>query len=388
MKKVVAVLLALTMTAGLAACGGKSGESSGGSVQEASGGASESAQTEPEADAGADNPYAGMTVEVLAKGFSLQFWKTVKSGAEQAAEDYGIEMHFEGPGSESDIDEQLNQFNAALAKNPSAIALAALDTTAVLENLNTCKEEGIPVIGFDSGVPGAPEGAIAANASTDNEAAAGLAAEMMMEDESFKSRIEAATAADPVVVVATCNDAISASSIDRLNGYIQKLTELVDPIHPGGVAVTGHTTFAKPADGDTIVEINVPVPPQITDADIKNTSETYLGIKNLIGVFCANEGMATGILNATADGSELGEGGMFEDLVVAGFDAGATQKNAVRQGWFLGSVTQDPFNEGYMAVELALKAAAGEPVSDVDTGAKWYTAENMDDPEIAPLLYD
>ena len=35
---------------------------------------------------------------------------------------------------------------------------------------------GIPVIGFDSGVPGAPEGAIKATASTNNENAAAIAA--------------------------------------------------------------------------------------------------------------------------------------------------------------------------------------------------------------------
>ena len=191
-----------------------------------------------------------------------------------------------------------------------------------------------------------------------------------------------------MVVVATCNDAISASSIGRLNGFVNKMKELAEEYHPGAVAVTGHSTFVAPAEGDVVVEINVPIPAQITDADILNTTQAYLNIKNLVGVFCANEGMATGLLNATADGSELADGGMFEDLVVAGFDAGATQKNAVRQGWFLGSVTQDPFNIGYLAVELALKAAAGETVSDVDTGAKWYTAENMDDPDIANLLYD
>jgi len=30
----------------------------------------------------------------------------------------------------------------------------------------------------------------------------------------------------------------------------------------------------------------------------------------------------------------------------------------------------------------------GEPVSNVDTGAKWWDASNMDQPDIAQLLYD
>ena len=73
---------------------------------------------------------------------------------------------------------------------------------------------------------------------------------------------------------------------------------------------------------------------------------------------------------------------------MAGFDAGAAQKNAVRQGWFLGSVSQNPYMIGYDAVEMCVKAAKGETVSDIDTGAVWYDASNMDDPEIAQLVYD
>ena len=75
-------------------------------------------------------------------------------------------------------------------------------------------------------------------------------------------------------------------------------------------------------------------------------------------------------------------------MIVIGYDAGAGQKNAVRQQYFLGSITQDPYSIGYKAVELAVKAYNGESVSDVDTGAKFYTYMNMDDPDIEGLLYD
>ena len=43
---------------------------------------------------------------------------------------------------------------------------------------------------------------------------------------------------------------------------------------------------------------------------------------------------------------------------------------------------------GYKAVELAVKAANGEKVADVDTGSKWYNAKNIDNEDIAILLYD
>ena len=72
------------------------------------------------------------------------------------------------PPSESDVQIQVEMLNSAMAKNPVAIALAALNTSSVLDQLQQTKNAGIPVIGFDSGVPEAPEGSIWANASTNN----------------------------------------------------------------------------------------------------------------------------------------------------------------------------------------------------------------------------
>lgn len=110
---------------------------------------------------------------------------------------------------------------------------------------------------------------------------------------------------------------------------------------------------------------------------------------NPVAIFCSNEGAVTGFLAAVSDGEDLAEGGKYAGLVVAGFDAGAAQKNAVRQGWFYGSVTQDPYQIGYQAVALAVAAANGEAVEDVDHPARqWYDASNIDDEKIALLVYD
>ncbi len=44
---------------------------------------------------------------------------------------------------------------------------------------------------------------------------------------------------------------------------------------------------------------------------------------------------------------------------------------------------------GYMAVELAYKAIHNESIDPiVDTDCKFYNAENMNDPDIAKLIYD
>jgi ribose transport system substrate-binding protein len=329
-------------------------------------------------------------IAIISKGFQHQFWQTVYAGSQVAAKDYGVTITFEGPQSESDVAAQIDQLNAALAKNPAAICLAALDTESVTSQLNDAKSKGIPVIGFDSGVPNAPAGTIVSTAATNNEAAGALAADKMFENPVIKAKIQAATTESPVVIGVLSQDATSASVTGRTIGFLNRMFELCEGIKAGTTAITGHEKYAKASTGKMSVELNIQVPPTTNITDAQTTAQGMLGKKGLIGVFCSNELTASAILASTTDGQDLDKTkGKYKDLVVIGFDAGKTQKNAVKNGWFYGSVTQDPYMIGYLAVELAVKALNKEKVDTmVDTGAQFYTSQNMDDPAIAPLLYD
>lgn len=326
-----------------------------------------------------------MYIPVMAKGFQHQYWQTVYAGAQQAAADYGVEIYFDGPASETSIDEQVEMLKAEMAKNPAAIALAALSTDSVMNELQECLEKKIPVIGFDSGVPNAPAGSIYATAATNNETAAALAAEKMMENEAFLNAVKVATAENPVVVAVISQEAVSGSIVGRTTGFVNKMKELAAAY--GTVSVTGHDLWKNEAEGAAII-IHVQISATTEATDVANASNAVLNMDNLKGIFLSNEGAVTGFLAATADGSDLAEGSRYSELVVAGFDAGASQKNAVRNGWFIGSVTQDPYMIGYYSVELAVKAAKGETVTDIDTGARWYDASNIDDEMMSMLVYD
>ena len=92
-------------------------------------------------------------IPVISKGLQYQFWQVVKKGSEDAAAKFGVTITFEGPASESEIAAQVTMLDSALAKKPQAICLAALSTDSVTDQLNKALAAGIPVIGFDSGVP-------------------------------------------------------------------------------------------------------------------------------------------------------------------------------------------------------------------------------------------
>ncbi|MGE5614586.1 MAG: ABC transporter substrate-binding protein [Bacillota bacterium] len=383
-KRFLSIILTIALVALLmAGCGKSTTSTTDTKTSDGTAKTESTAKTETQKGA-AEKPY----IAIISKGFQHQFWQTVLKGAQDAAAKYNVDMTFDGPPSESDVNIQVDMLNAAIAKNPEAIALAALDTESVTSQLNDCKAKGIPVIGFDSGVPNAPEGTIYATASTNNESAGALAADKMFE--ALKDKIAAATTDNKVVIACQSQDATSASIVGRTVGFVTQMAKLAEELHPGKVAITGHEKWAKPASsGSAAVEIFVIVPPSSSATDAQNASQTILNMKGVIGLFCSNEASVNGILAATTDGKELDKAnGKYKDLVVIGFDAGKAQKAAVKNGWFYGSITQDPYMIGYLSVELAVKAINGEKVADSDTGCKFYDKSNMDQPDIAQLLYD
>lgn len=330
-------------------------------------------------------------IAVIAKGFQFQYWQVVMQGANKAADELGVKITFDGPATESDISSQVNMVNAALAKHPVALALAALDTDSVASQLVQAKNSKIPVIGFDSGIPNAPAKSVVATAATDSYKAAELAADKMFANPAFAAKLKAATTTNPVIIGTLSQDATSDSIIQRTKGFIDKMKKNIEGVSgfAGGVAISGQTNYNAPATGAVKAKIVVKVPPTTSATDVQNGAKTLLGMKGIISLYGSNQGATDGILAASSDGSDFNKtSGKYKDLTVVGFDAGKGQKTAVTKGWFLGSITQDPFAIGYNAVKLAFKAYKGEAVANTDTGSKWYDKKNMNKPDIKNLLYD
>ena len=319
-------------------------------------------------------------VAVISKGFQHQFWQAVYAGARAAGEDYGVDVSFDGPESEADIGPQLDMVRAALARDPDAFAFAALDTAAALAELQDAYDRGIPVIGFDSGVPEAPPGQVLATAATDNAEAGGVGADNMFPE--IQDAIAAATEDAPVVIAVLSQDVTSESITGRTRGFAERMMALAGGVNDS-VAITGGYSAINTGDSDAAVQIEVFVGATPDIVDMTSTAHGVLNTPNIRGVFGSNEGAVVGLLSTINAGTEVPEG-----VILVGFDAGAMQKGAVEQGIMFGSVTQDPFQIGFQAVSLAVRAARGESVSDVDTGAQWWNADNMHDPDIAILLYD
>ena len=325
-------------------------------------------------------------VEIIAKGFQHDFWQAVLAGAEQEAAELGVEINFVGPASEADIAEQVQMLAGAINREPAAIGFAALDTLASIDELERAMNNGIPIIGFDSGVPDAPEGSILADAATDNAAAGALGAQNL-----YNGLQDALSGvSEEAVRLGVVSQEVDSLSIYlRTRGFVDEMYDLLsanDNVGAGNVAIIGHSRFENDvSEDDALVIIEVRVPAEITDAAGTTEALTLLNRADLVGIFGSNEFSANVIVTAD-DG--LTDGRIGNDVLAVGFDSGTLQNDAIRSERFYGSVTQDPVSMGAYTVRLAVAAARGETVEDVDTGAQWYNANNIDDPDIEVLLYD
>ena len=379
-RKVLSALLSVAMVATLlVGCGSKAEEAApaaepAAETTEEAAPAEEAAATEEAAPAAEGE----MLIYLVSKGFQHQYWQAVYQGAQEAAAELGVKMEMVGPATESDIADQVQMLNNAINLKPAAIGLAALDTEACLDLIQTAMDSKIPIIGFDSGVPSAPEGAVYANASTDNYAAGELAAE-----ETYKlieAKIADATATVRIGVMS--QDATSESIVNRGQGFIDKMKSLIEATGKT-VSVEGHDKFAAKVDGANVV-IDVAVPAAVTAEASATDGMNLLNKADIIAVYASNQHSGEALVNANANLNKLGADG----IIGVAFDSGQVIKTAVKDGTLVGAVTQDPLSIGRKTVELAVAAAKGEAVADVDTGCQWYTADNMEDPKIAPNLYD
>ncbi|UJP09979.1 ABC transporter substrate-binding protein [Microbacterium sp. KUDC0406] len=301
----------------------------------------------PAADGG-DGDTKDMSIELVSKGFQHQFWQAVKKGAEEQGKELGVKIHFDGPGSETEIEKQLQMLQSAIDAKPDAIAYAALDPEACIPLMDSADSAGIPVAYFDAPCNSEVGKTLAA---TDSKVAGALAAEHMAELIGGKG---------DVAIVA--HSQINSTGVERRDGFVDKIKADYPDIK--------------------IVDIQYGDGDHLKSADI--TKSMLNAHPDLKGIYATNEGSAVGVANAL---SELGK--TSKDITAIGFDSGAAQVDAIKSGVLAGAITQDPIGIGKTVVQAAYDLANGKSVEEFyDTGSYWYDSTNLDDPKIAAVLYE
>jgi ribose transport system substrate-binding protein len=336
MRKPIAALAAVAMSLALAAC---ANDTPGGDPTTPT----TAGQTGTTTPTSTDKPF----IYIVSKGFQHQFWQAVKSGAEQEAAAQNVDMEFVGPASETEVEAQMTMLDNALSKNPAAVGFAALDSQAAESTLQQIQAAGVPVIAFDSGVD---SDIPLTTAATDNKAAAKEAAKHMCELINNTGKVG--------MIV---HDQTSLSGTDRRDGFLEGMQEFCPDV--------------------TVLEPQYGSGDQAKSADIAKSMMT--ANPDLSGIFGSNEGSAIGAVLGVQEAGKAGQ------IRLVGFDSGKAQTDAIRAGTMDGAITQDPVGMGKAVVDAAVRAINGETLpAFIDTGFYWYDKSNIDDPEIAAVLYD
>jgi ribose transport system substrate-binding protein len=282
-------------------------------------------------------------IAVIPKGNAHLFWQSVHAGAIAAGRDAGVDIIWDGPASESDYSGQLKVVDAMINRRVDAIAVAPIDSKAMVGVVERAAREGIPVIIFDSGID---TDQFVAQVATDNYHAGEIAAERMADILKGKGK---------VAIVAVMPGAGSTTA--REKGF----EDTIKNKYPAIQILDKQYGMAEVATSLTKAE------------------NLLTGHPDLDGLFASNESSAVGSAQALRD--RKGK------VKLVGFDSSPTLLEDLKSGIIDSLVVQDPFRMGQSAVQLAVDKISGKTVTKMNNLApKLITLENLNTPEVQSQL--
>ncbi len=288
---------------------------------------------------------AGKKIAVVPKGTAHSFWKAVEAGAKAAGKEFGCEILWKGPETETQVDRQIEIIRNFVTQKVDAIVMAACDASALVPELKKAKEAGITIVTIDSGID--DETIPVSFVATDNVAAAKQAGELLAKAIGEKGKVGLIPF-----------DPSAQSSQDRENGFKEGIKKYTN--------VKLEAVLYSKSDPTEAVKV---------------TENMLNATPDIVGIFAANEPAGVGAAQV------IKERGLSGKVRLVAFDGSEPEVKALRDGIIDALVVQDPFKMGYQGVECAIKAMAGQkPAARMPTDAVVVTRDNVDSPEIQKVL--
>lgn len=321
-----AILLSM-LGGSVAACGGERNDAAGGSK--------------------------ALTIAVVPKGTTHEFWKAIHAGAVQAADELAaagdtVRLIWKGPLREDDREQQVQVVEGFISQHVDGIVLAPLDVRALARPVEEAKAAGVPTVIIDSGLE---TDAIVSYVATDNTKGGELAADRLGELLGGKGK----------VLVLRLQEG-SASTTAREDGFLARLAAK----YPG-VTVVSSNQYAG-----------------ATRETAKQAAENLLNRfgSDLQGIFTPNESSTIGMLLALQD---IGKAGKIRFV---GFDATQTLLDAMKASQLDGIAVQNPMRMGYLGVKTMVASLRQQPFEKrIDTGVTMVTPESMEKPETQEIIH-
>jgi len=274
----------------------------------------------------ADKPVYG----VLMKTLSNPFWGAMEKGVDIGAKNADVDIFLEAVESDQAAEPQLNACNTMLQKKPAAMITAAINSTILLPCLKQANDMKIPVVDLDNNLdPAITKKAgveVAFHIGSDNEAAGAKGADYLVS-------VLGKDAKGPVLVIEGLSGNITGEK--RAHGFAEELKK----------QAPGLTIAASlPGDWDSLKAANI-------------TNDTLQRTPDLVAIFCANDDMALGAVEAARSAGK-------DKLIVIGVDGNSNAVKSIKAR-LNASVAQLPYLVGMQAVEDVKKVLAGEKVPEM-----------------------
>ena len=294
-----------------------------------------------------------LTIAVIPKGTTHEFWKSIHAGSIKAANELTaqgteVEVIWKGPLREDDREQQIQVVEGFAAQGVSGIVLAPLDNRALVRPVEDAKRANVPTVIIDSGLE---SDQFVSFVATDNRKGGTLAADRMGQLLNGKGKVLVLRYAEG-----------SASTTEREEGFISEIKAKFPEIE-----LVSTNQYAG-ATRETAKQAS------------ENLLQTFGDVVQ--GIFTPNESSTAGMQLALEDIGKAGK------VFFVGFDTSQRFIDAINANQMHGIVVQNPFNMGYLGVRTMVDSLLGKQVEKkIDTGVMLVTKENLQSPEVTALIH-
>jgi ribose transport system substrate-binding protein len=286
-------------------------------------------------------------IALIMKTLTNPFFITMKDGAVQAAKDLDVDLIVVSADYETSIMQQVSLIQDMTTQQVDAIVIAPNDSKAVVPALSEAQKAGVHIINIDNAID------LAAAEAGDLDVEIFISADNVIGGQLATSYLAALLGGSGKVAMLEGIPGVENAE-GRKAGFLNVVKLFPD------IEVVAMQT----ANWETEQALNV----------FSNILQAHPDID---GLFCANDMMALGAIQAIEAAGKTGE------IYVTSYDDLEAAQAAILEGTMHATVEQNPYLMGYYGVEYALKAIAGEelpdqfmvPLSCVDkallTGERW-----------------
>ena len=263
------------------------------------------------------------TIALVMKTLTNPFFVEMEKGARQAETEFDIQLIVKTAAQETSIEQQIEIVDELIRQQVDAIVIAPGDSLELIPVLKKAQDAGIIVINIDNrldrdysqslGLENVPF------ISVDNQQGAYLSAKYIS---------DLITTPTKAVVIEGIRSAQNAE--DRKTGALQAFDE-----NANITLVATETANWKIDEGYEV------------------TKSLFAAEPDIGAIFCANDMMALGALKYLEENGK-------SDVLVAAFDALREAREAIRAGTLAVTIDQQAATQGYMGVQYAVQALAGE----------------------------